>query len=330
MSAQQTAGTDLHGSVGENRGRQFGRHSGAVDRRRRRQWRLCIGVSMSAGAEAANNTVGGSGSAGGSSGSAGVLMVDVTNHGAISTNGRNSSGIVAQSIGGGGGNGGFAIAATATVSDAKGSAQAIGGKGSVGNTSGDVHVTNVGNIITAGICLSAFSRSRSAAAAAMVGSRSRARFPPAARASPTQPAVTAAGQCRRQPPGQVGRHDHHNRQRLRRHRRAVDWRWRRHRRLLGRHRAWARRRRHHQHHGRYGRPGIGRRDGRDSIGTVGRRIVDPHHRRQFGRPDRAIDRRWRRQWRIQHRRGLQLQRQEFLQHHRRQGWRRRHGQQPLR
>ncbi len=49
---------------------------------------------------------------------------------------------------GGGGNGGFAIAATATVSDAKGSAQAIGGKGSSGNTSGDVHVTNVGNITT--------------------------------------------------------------------------------------------------------------------------------------------------------------------------------------
>ena len=83
---------------------------------------------------------GGTGSAGG--------MVTVTNDGLIETDGANSHGIYAQSIGGGGGSGGIAVAGT--LSSSGGAASSVGGAGSAGGTGGDVKVTNIGSILVKG------------------------------------------------------------------------------------------------------------------------------------------------------------------------------------
>ncbi|SFK70874.1 hypothetical protein [Methylocapsa palsarum] len=84
-----------------------------------------IGAGLSLGAEAAANTVGGSGGKGGSS-----SEVDVTNLGAIFADGAHSTGILAQSIGGGGGNGGFTIGAAGSTGG-NGASDSVGGNGGV-------------------------------------------------------------------------------------------------------------------------------------------------------------------------------------------------------
>ncbi|TPM31479.1 hypothetical protein FJ967_24885 [Mesorhizobium sp. B2-3-4] len=97
---------------------------------------IAVGVSL-----------GGNGAGGGS-----ADIVKVTSTGNISTNFDNSSGIIAQSIGGGGGNGGFAIALSGAIGDpdAATAAVAIGGKGGVGGVGKDVTVTSTGTIVTTG------------------------------------------------------------------------------------------------------------------------------------------------------------------------------------
>ncbi|MBZ9997871.1 hypothetical protein [Mesorhizobium sp. BH1-1-4] len=97
---------------------------------------IAIGVSL-----------GGNGAGGGA-----ADIVKVTSTGNISTNFDNSSGIIAQSIGGGGGNGGFAVAVSGAIGDpdAATAAVAIGGKGGVGGIGKDVTVTSTGTITTTG------------------------------------------------------------------------------------------------------------------------------------------------------------------------------------
>ncbi|MBB3808182.1 autotransporter outer membrane beta-barrel domain-containing protein [Pseudochelatococcus contaminans] len=89
---------------------------------------------------------GGSGSTGGT--------VDITNNAMISTSGENSSGIYAQSIGGGGGHAGSASAASAAFGagdfPSVDVSVGIGGSGGSGATGGDVNITNTGSIRTLG------------------------------------------------------------------------------------------------------------------------------------------------------------------------------------
>lgn len=61
--------------------------------------------------------------------------------GVIWTKGGNSSGIVAQSIGGTGGNGGLALAVKAGGNGQLAANIALGGKGGAGGTSGEITVT---------------------------------------------------------------------------------------------------------------------------------------------------------------------------------------------
>ncbi|WP_027036867.1 autotransporter outer membrane beta-barrel domain-containing protein [Mesorhizobium ciceri] len=91
--------------------------------------------------------LGGKGAGGGS-----ADIVTVTSTGNISTNFDNSSGIIAQSIGGGGGNGGFSVAVTGALGDpdAATASVAIGGKGGIGGVGKDVTVTSTGTIATTG------------------------------------------------------------------------------------------------------------------------------------------------------------------------------------
>lgn len=85
-------------------------------------------------------TVGGSGGSGGGSG-----VVTVFDSGKVQTGGDRSTGIFAQSVGGGGGNGGDAVSVSSAVSVAVGGAGGLGGKGD------EVHVTaQGGDIETAG------------------------------------------------------------------------------------------------------------------------------------------------------------------------------------
>ena len=83
------------------------------------------------------NAVGGSGGAGGNG-----SIVKVTNDGSIRTEGMNSSGIIAQSIGGGGGNGGFSIAGSASLNGGSAKGQTVGGSANSAGTGGDVTLTN--------------------------------------------------------------------------------------------------------------------------------------------------------------------------------------------
>jgi len=86
--------------------------------------------------------LGGSGGTGAS-----ANTVDVTNTNTIVTLGRNATGILAQSIGGGGGNGGFALSGSVGVISG---AVSIGGSGGAGSNGGAVIVDNSGAISTAG------------------------------------------------------------------------------------------------------------------------------------------------------------------------------------
>ena len=118
------------------------RHSGAIDRRRRRQWRISGSLAISGGA-ALGVSVGGDG---GTASNAGA--VTVSSLGDLVTAGANSQGILAQSIGGGGGNGGFGVAGSGT--DGGALALGLGGTGGGGGTASDVSVTESGSIITGG------------------------------------------------------------------------------------------------------------------------------------------------------------------------------------
>ncbi|WP_160736742.1 autotransporter outer membrane beta-barrel domain-containing protein [Altericroceibacterium endophyticum] len=89
------------------------------------------------------------GGSGGTGGYAGI--VDVTSIGDIATQGDQSYGILAQSIGGGGGNGGFSVAGTLTTgSNSAGLALAMGGDGGQGGYADDVNLVSTGNIGTSG------------------------------------------------------------------------------------------------------------------------------------------------------------------------------------
>lgn len=78
--------------------------------------------------------------------------VDVTSDGALTTQGDNSPGIQAQSIGGGGGNAAYTVALSLAQPGSQlqsvGLTGAIGGSGGTGATSGPVTVTNKGSITT--------------------------------------------------------------------------------------------------------------------------------------------------------------------------------------
>ena len=108
--------------------------------------------AIQAGGAAANGnnsigvSVGGSGGTG-----AAANAVSVANAGVIMTSGDESTGISAQSIGGGGGDGGI-VANGALAGNGRNNAMTIGigGSGGSGGTSGDVSVVNEGSIVTAG------------------------------------------------------------------------------------------------------------------------------------------------------------------------------------
>ena len=68
----------------------------------------------------------------------------------IFTYGDNSSGIVAQSIGGGGGNGGFAVSLSGSIDEGGAVAVTLGGSGGNGSTGGIASAYSVGDITTVG------------------------------------------------------------------------------------------------------------------------------------------------------------------------------------
>ncbi|MFD1200002.1 hypothetical protein ACFQ3K_17070 [Brucella gallinifaecis] len=110
-----------------------------------------------AGSDADNSTrnallIGGSG---GSGGAAGKVDVKNATGARIITDGDESHGIFAQSIGGGGGNGGEVLSVTvtkpsSTANSEQGLQLGIGGSGSDGGTGGAVDVVNDGLIVTRG------------------------------------------------------------------------------------------------------------------------------------------------------------------------------------
>jgi hypothetical protein len=115
-----------------------------------------VSASVS-GAGVGSGAVGvGLGGSGGVAANAGVVRLDAQQ--AISTEGENSAGVVAQSIGGGGGNGGFNV--TAAMAGAGTGAGAVGvglgGKGAAGGQAGAVFATVNGAITTDGISSSGF------------------------------------------------------------------------------------------------------------------------------------------------------------------------------
>jgi hypothetical protein len=103
-----------------------------------------IAGAYDTGGDGAKDSVGGNAGTGGDGG-----KVDVLNAGTITTNGRFSHGIIAQSIGGGGGNGGFSIAGTVS-GGSSGLTGSVGGAGGEGGTGGDVTVKNTGTITVNG------------------------------------------------------------------------------------------------------------------------------------------------------------------------------------
>ena len=104
------------------------------------------GFAVSVAASATIEDVGAAAavSVGGAGGTAGqAASVSVTSTGTISTDGFNSNGISAQSIGGGGGNGGFSVAGAATLGQA-GIAVSVGGFGAGGGGADQVTVNSYG------------------------------------------------------------------------------------------------------------------------------------------------------------------------------------------
>ncbi|MEO1244214.1 MAG: autotransporter outer membrane beta-barrel domain-containing protein [Pseudomonadota bacterium] len=112
------------------------------------------GFSVSAGIAGAGTgagTVGvGLGGAGGSGATGG--LVNASSTGAITTRGDNSSGFVAQSVGGGGGNGGFNVTGSLAASGTGAGAVSVGlgGTGGTGATGGEVTASTSGDVVTEG------------------------------------------------------------------------------------------------------------------------------------------------------------------------------------
>ena len=111
------------------------------------------GFSVSAAISGAGT---GSGAAavgiGGSGGSGGLSGKVISAHlGAVTTAGKNATGIVVQSLGGGGGNGGLSVAGviSAAKTGSGGASVGIGGSGGGGGNSETVHNTVTGDILTA-------------------------------------------------------------------------------------------------------------------------------------------------------------------------------------
>ncbi|MGN6478749.1 hypothetical protein [Luteibacter sp.] len=92
--------------------------------------------------------VGGAGGTGGDAGTPGTTQVTAYNSGIALTGGNHAKGLVAQAVGGGGGDGGSATAMSA--SSLVNVNVSVGGTGGKGGTSGDVHATNAGQILTSG------------------------------------------------------------------------------------------------------------------------------------------------------------------------------------
>ncbi|WP_157973462.1 autotransporter outer membrane beta-barrel domain-containing protein [Tropicimonas sp. IMCC34043] len=95
------------------------------------------------------------GGSGGSGGAAGAVSVTNTSTARIVTDGDESHGIFAQSIGGGGGNGSDVLSVSisrlgSTATMAQGLQLAIGGSGGTGGTGGAIDVINDGLIVTSG------------------------------------------------------------------------------------------------------------------------------------------------------------------------------------
>ena len=106
-----------------------------------------VGTGAGTGAGAVTVGLGGTGANGGSSG-----RVDADSTGTVFTEGDNSTGFLAQSVGGGGGNGGFnvnvSIAGSGTGSGAVG--VGLGGDGDVGGDAGEVYASTDKTVTTKG------------------------------------------------------------------------------------------------------------------------------------------------------------------------------------
>ncbi|WP_156898048.1 hypothetical protein [Methylocapsa acidiphila] len=101
------------------------------------------GLSISTGGKAVTNSVGGSGAGGGD-----ADQVQVTNSAAITANGDQGVGILAQSVGGGGGNGAFALTGSLST-QASTEVLGTGGNGGAAGKGGVVIVANnLGGAIT--------------------------------------------------------------------------------------------------------------------------------------------------------------------------------------
>jgi uncharacterized protein with beta-barrel porin domain len=88
------------------------------------------------------------GGSGGGGGSGGIVTVDNFGTGTILTGAANSTGIFAQSVGGGGGTGGYAMTAAASLFGSVG--VSIGGSGGIAGNGGSVNVDNDGQIVIEG------------------------------------------------------------------------------------------------------------------------------------------------------------------------------------
>ncbi|HXC56489.1 MAG TPA: hypothetical protein VNU97_14420 [Rhizomicrobium sp.] len=83
----------------------------------------------------------------GQGGTASTVMLVST--GNVSTDGVDSFGILAQSIGGSGGNGGFAASGSLSTG-AVAASVSVGGNGGIGASAGEAHLTSTGNVSTLG------------------------------------------------------------------------------------------------------------------------------------------------------------------------------------
>lgn len=149
VSIIETAGNDATGAFFQSVGGGGGNGGYAVS----------VGAAVGPGAGALSVGVGGRSNAGGAGGVVEIGEFDVNDElldpgfrGSIITSGDRSTGLVAQSVGGGGGNGGIAVSASASVGvvGGVGVAVGIGGDGGVGGAGGKVSVGTEGNVTTAG------------------------------------------------------------------------------------------------------------------------------------------------------------------------------------
>ncbi|TLU87805.1 MAG: hypothetical protein FDX21_03015 [Chlorobium sp.] len=108
------------------------------------------GTLALSGSASAGISLGGSGGIGNSAGTVSVTSGNTTFHNNIYTDGDNSNGILAQSIGGGGGNGGFAVSLSGSLQGLGSAAVTLGGNGGSGATGNSVIVNSIGNIKTNG------------------------------------------------------------------------------------------------------------------------------------------------------------------------------------